>query len=107
LWTPKASVSMRYSESGLWQVNFQRELSVSKRKDYVFPKQVEQVFFHPNEKGIGWRTILHKEARSTRVVGDYTEVDFHDTMDNNIKKHIDLAKGDMITSQVGSSSGAK
>jgi hypothetical protein len=91
-WTPRATASMKYDESGLWQANFQKELGSSKKMDYVFPQQVEQVFFYPNEKGTAWRTILHKESRSTRVTGDVLGVDFHDTMENNAKHHIQLAE---------------
>lgn len=91
-WTPKASASMRYDESGLWQVNFQKELGASKGMDYILPAQVDQVFFHPNTKGTGWRTILHKESRSSRVHGDYMELEFHDALDQSAKLHIDLAQ---------------
>ena len=71
--------------------------------DYVLPRQIEQVFFYPNDKGIAWRTILHKESRSTRVLGDYMEVDFHDTMDDNAKFHIELAEACTTTLEPGPS----
>lgn len=83
---------MRYDAFGLWQVNFQKELGASKKIDYVMSRQLEQVFFYPNDKEIVWRTILHDESRSTRVLGDYIEVDFHDTMDDNAKYHVQLVE---------------
>lgn len=98
-WVPKSSASMRYHESGLWQVNFQKELGASKRMDYVFPRQVEQVFFYPNDRGIAWRTVLHKESRSTRVLGDFMEVPFHDSVEHTAKHHISLAEACRSRSQ--------
>jgi hypothetical protein len=91
-WSPKSSASMRYAESGLWQVNFQKQLRVSAQMDYVMPRQVEQVFFHPNKKGKAWRTVLQKEARSHRVHGDYDDVDYFDTLQDNPKVHADLVE---------------
>ena len=97
-WKPKKTASMRYHESGLWQVNFQKEIGTSRKMDYVFPRQVEQVFFYPNDKGVAWRTILHKESRSARVVGDYMEESFVGSTKNIARHHVDLAEACMSRS---------
>ncbi len=60
--------------------------------DYVLARQVSQVFFYPNEKGVTWRTILHKESRSARVVGDYMEESFLGYTKNSMEHHLSLAK---------------
>lgn len=43
-------------------------------------------------EGIVWRIILHKESKSARVVGDHLKVDFHVTLKNSAKLHMDLPK---------------
>lgn len=60
-------------EFGSTLVNFIR-LILAKEKPFVFPSQVEQVFFYDSIQKPGWKVILHKATRSRQVVGDQNNV---------------------------------
>jgi hypothetical protein len=59
--------------------------------DYVVPSQVQQVFFYPNTSGANWRTVLHKEARSTHVFADCTCAEYTIPVDDSVRLHTELA----------------
>jgi hypothetical protein len=48
---------------------------------YVFPAQLQQVFYADNPNIFGWKVVLHKEPRSKRIlVSDSDEVTMVDNL---------------------------
>ena len=60
-------------EAGFLFINFRHKLP--KMVDlFIFPTQATQVFFSDDQKKLGWKVVLQKEARSKYKVVNTTEV---------------------------------
>jgi len=59
-------------EDGFLLANF-RNLKVEVSEPFVFPSQVQQVFYVDEPSTPWWKVVLHKEARSKRIVAENSE----------------------------------
>jgi len=58
--------TMKRDDYGFTLVNFERLIPYS-AQSFAFPLHVDQVFFVDNVNNRGWKVVLRKEPRSTRI----------------------------------------
>ncbi|KAL3681546.1 hypothetical protein R1sor_024502 [Riccia sorocarpa] len=66
--------TMKVDSQGFLVANF-RKMLPPESDPFIFPSQVEQVFFGDADDFPGWKVVLRKESRTRRVVDERTEVD--------------------------------
>ncbi|KAL3675553.1 hypothetical protein R1sor_025501 [Riccia sorocarpa] len=76
--------SMKFDSQGLLLANFNRMLPVT-ADPYVFPSQVEQVFYGDMEEDPGWKVVMRKEAQSRRTID--ASMDMHDWENDQANLH--------------------
>jgi hypothetical protein len=62
----------RRDEDGFLLANF-RNLKVEVTKPFVFPSQVQQVFYGDEPSTTWWKVVFHKKARSKHIVVENSE----------------------------------
>ncbi|CAK9271840.1 unnamed protein product [Sphagnum jensenii] len=62
----------KQDEDGFLLANF-RNLKAEVTEPFVFPSQVQQVFYADEPNTPWWKVVLHKEARSKRIVAENSE----------------------------------
>lgn len=68
-WVPpqeNGNASIKRDKYGFWLANFNRRQRASEQP-YVFPHQVRQVFFSEDVVDAGWKVVLQKDSRRSRV----------------------------------------
>jgi hypothetical protein len=78
----------RRDEDGFLLANF-RNLKSEVTKPFVFPSQVQQVFYADEPNTPWWKVVLHKEARSKRIVVENSE-EISTPIDNVIGTEVPL-----------------
>jgi hypothetical protein len=78
----------RWNEDGFLLANF-RNLKAKVTKPFVFPSQVQQVFYVDELRSLCWKVVLHKEVRSKRIVGKNSE-EINIPIDNVIGTEVPL-----------------
>ncbi|KAL2611864.1 hypothetical protein R1flu_023556 [Riccia fluitans] len=68
-WVRNDATSFKHDRDGFLMANLRKWLS-NRDDPFIFPSQVEQVFFIPVEEGdvLGWNSVLRKHPRGRRVV---------------------------------------
>ncbi|KAL3698153.1 hypothetical protein R1sor_012229 [Riccia sorocarpa] len=99
-WT-SSRPSMKLDRQGFLLVNFSRVLSPSE-DPYVFPSQVEQVFFGDVEGSPGWKIVMRKDARSKRIVEETSDIDaWEDTDVVGLRAPVQLETALPVSNLVG------
>ncbi len=62
----------RRDEDGFFLTNF-RNLKAEVIKPFIFPSQVQQVFYVDEPNTPWWKVVIHKEARSKCIVVENSE----------------------------------
>ena len=95
--------SMKRDAYGFLLVDTKRTLPMTS-EPFIFPSQVEQVFFSDVDSTSGWKVVLHKEARSRRVLDETPDLTLIDngSMDDLPPAVIDpTGRGNIPVSLVG------
>jgi hypothetical protein len=78
----------RQDEDGFLLANF-CNLKVEFTKPFVFPSQMQQVFYADEPNTPWWKVILHKKARSKRIIAENNE-EINTPIDNVIGTEMPL-----------------
>jgi hypothetical protein len=62
----------RWDEDGFLLINF-RNLKVEVTEPFVFPSQMQQVFYANEPSTTWWKVVFHKEARSKHIIAENNE----------------------------------
>jgi hypothetical protein len=68
-WVPpqeNGNAAIKRDKYGFWLANFNRRQRATEQP-YAFPHQVRQVFFSEDAIDAGWKVVLQKDSRSSRV----------------------------------------
>ncbi|KAL3699462.1 hypothetical protein R1sor_017484 [Riccia sorocarpa] len=74
-WVRNDTASLKYDRDGFLVANFRRWLP-SNDDPFIFPSQVEQVFYIPVEEQdvLGWNIVLRKHPRARRIVMEQSNI---------------------------------